>query len=328
MEKIVSVIIPVYNVEKYIERCINSVISQTYKNIEIIVVDDGSTDNSSEKVIGLVKKYKNIKFITQKNKGLGGARNTGINNSKGEYLFFLDSDDWIKNNVIEYMLNVAINRNSDIVVAKMNYVFDNKKFNYTEPEVLDENIILNKIDGLKSLMSLKEFKFHACGKLFKKDLFDAIRFPEKVYYEDIATIYKVFLKANVTSFANISSYEYYMRDNSICNMNLTAKHLIFIKHLDVMKEYFILNGIYNVLEEDYKRLKLILSLQLGFRKIALSDNDIKFKYENYDKLYHFSKNELYDKSIYLYKKDYLDRFFVKRGKKVYFFIIKFYKILK
>lgn len=125
-EKMISVIIPLYNCEKYIKRCIESVINQTYKNIEIIIIDDGSSDNSIEIVNELIKRYNTIRIIKQENKGVSSARNAGIENSKGDYIAFLDADDWVESNIYETMINNAIEQNVDIV--KCNY-YSNKIYN-------------------------------------------------------------------------------------------------------------------------------------------------------------------------------------------------------
>ena len=128
MNTLISVIVPVYNTEKYLERCVKSLIQQTYRNIEIILVNDGSMDKSFEICKKLQEKYKNIILINKKNGGLSSARNAGIEVANGEYIAFLDSDDWVTQDCYEYMLNLAVTNNAeiaDIMVSQVKSKDDN-----------------------------------------------------------------------------------------------------------------------------------------------------------------------------------------------------------
>ena len=218
MNELISVIVPVYNVEKYLPQCIDSIINQTYKNIEIILVNDGSTDNS----LSICNKYKEkdrrIKIINKKNGGLSSARNAGIEKINGPYLCFIDSDDFIDNNMILKLYNLIRNNNSDIAVCNRFQYYDYKKKNslipYSNCKYFNTNNY-EKIDAMKQLISLKNFDMSACGKLFKSLLFKDISFPVNKLSEDYFIMYKIFEKCNLVTFTNEPLYYYRQRKGSI-----------------------------------------------------------------------------------------------------------------
>lgn len=185
----VSLIIPVYNVEEYLEKCLKSAFMQTLKDIEIIAVNDGSTDNS----LSILNKYQKIDdrlvVVTQENQGLSGARNTAIKIAKGEFLLFLDSDDYIDLEMAESMYNKAIENNLDIVICRYNQVDDEGISLYKSAITND----FSKEDHFKRILSAKSSSM-ACDKLFKRELFieNNIFFPPNLYHEDVYTIYKLF----------------------------------------------------------------------------------------------------------------------------------------
>ena len=206
----ISVIVPIYNVEKYLRRCLDSIINQTYKNLEIILVNDGSKDNSFE----ICKEYKNkdkrIVLIDQKNAGLSAARNSGIDIATGDYIGFVDSDDVLSTKMYEFLLKSIKESNSDISLCLFKSFNNNIEFdnNYN-------NIVLGKDGAIKELLIDRKIASHACDKLYKKELFNGIRFPKGKKYEDIPVIYKLFLKANNISFVDTELYGYFIREDSI-----------------------------------------------------------------------------------------------------------------
>lgn len=211
MNDLISVIVPVYNVENYIEDCINSISNQTYKNIEIIAINDGSRDNSLEKLEKATFKEKRLRIISQINKGLSGARNRGIEEAKGKYLFFLDSDDRLnKNTILENLYQSVVKNDADLGIT--NYVTLNektlkilpKKINlskeiYTQKEFLDE-----LLDKNKSYYSY----IPAWNKLYKKEIFEKLKFKENIYYEDTEIFSKIILHSNKIVFYNDFGVEY------------------------------------------------------------------------------------------------------------------------
>ncbi|MDK0881995.1 glycosyltransferase family 2 protein [Clostridium perfringens] len=271
MKPLVSVIIPVYNVQQYIEKCLNSVLEQSYNNIEVIIVNDGSTDNSLSIINNIISNKENVKLIVQKNKGLSSARNSGLKFSKGKYIFLLDSDDYIQKDVIDKMVNKAEKDDSDIVIGKYNIIESSNKKNKESTQFLDESIILNNIRALEELFLSNKFHFHAWGKLYKKSLFADIEYPVGRYYEDIATTYKLIYKSQRISFVNISTCEYIMRKDSICHQEFKDKHLDFIKNIDEMEYFLKEKNIYNNLEKEFNFMKLRNYIYLGFYKVAISN---------------------------------------------------------
>ena len=202
--KLISVIINVYNAEKYIEKCLESVINQTYKNLEILIINDGSTDNS----IKLCKKYKDkrIKIITTENMGLAASRNVGIDNATGDYLYFVDADDYIKEDAIEYLYDILVKNNADVSTSKCIDIYD-YDFTYQDDE---ENILVS--DGYEYLDRIL-LSIDRCGttwnKLFKKELFDGLRFEVRII-NDMAFMYKIALRCKTFVFSNQIKY-YYLR---------------------------------------------------------------------------------------------------------------------
>lgn len=216
----ISIIVPIYNVEKYLERCIKSIINQTYKNIEIILVNDGSTDKSIE----IIKKYKEIdnriKIINKKNGGLADARNEGTKKANGEYILYVDSDDDIKETTCEELINIIEKTKADLICFNCN-ILDENKNNKPQKVFNSENtkeiIELTYEEAMKDSMYRKHIRYSACVKLYKKELAQNIRFPKGMLAEDFATFY-IFLKhAKKIVYYDSCLYNYYERTNSIMN---------------------------------------------------------------------------------------------------------------
>ena len=219
----ISVIVPVYNVEKYLYKCILSIINQTYKDLEIILVDDGSTDSSSIVCDELKMIDNRIKVIHKVNGGLSSARNAGIEISTGELLSFIDSDDWIEPDFLEVLHNGIIVHNADISAIQLIKVvdFNNIEFN-TKTQI--EWILYNRNEAMKTLFTKNIIKYSACNKLYRKELFIDIRYPEGMLNEDKATIYKLVHNSNLIVVNLSQKYHYYLRQNSIMNSKFNIKN--------------------------------------------------------------------------------------------------------
>ena len=219
MSDLISVVVPVYNVDRYVSKCLDSIINQTYKNLEIIVINDGSSDNS----LNICKEYANkdnrIIVLDQDNCGLSETRNRGINIASGKYIGFIDSDDVISPYMFEYLYKAITENNSDISICGCDYFARNPCF-----DTLYKVSNINCIDALKELMIDRKITNHAVDKLYKKNLFDSIKFPVGKKYEDICVMYRLFLNCNSISFINCKLYGYYQRVGSITgeyNINTT-----------------------------------------------------------------------------------------------------------
>lgn len=222
---LVSVIVPVYNVEKYIGKCLDSLCKQTYENIEIIVVDDGSPDNSDIIVNNYQVKDRRIKFIKRENGGLGAARNTGIRESRGEYVCFVDSDDWVAPNYVECFISAAFEDKSDVVISNISYVFEDGTRKPRTPKI-EKHEVVNNREALAREFIGKQYKFHAPNKCCKRDILinNGICFPEGRLYEDVFTTYKILLASkNVSLIPDYTYYYLQSRAGSIMNKKIDVQ---------------------------------------------------------------------------------------------------------
>ena len=244
MEDLISVIVPVYNVQEYLKKCIDSIIKQTYKNIEIILVDDGSTDNSGKICDEYKKIDKRIKVIHKENKGLSDARNVGIDIATGKYVTFIDSDDFVSDIYIEYMYSIMKKTNSDIGICKIKVIYDR---NIKEQRKIDiEPKIYNKIQAFENLLYSEGIDVAANAKIYPKYYFDDIKYPINEKYEDVAIIYKIFEKTTQIAYGNLECYYYYVRIGSISKSGFNKGELDYLKNTEQMLTY---------LENNYKELK-------------------------------------------------------------------------
>lgn len=259
----VSVVIPVYNVEKYLVECMDSVINQTFKDIEIICVNDGSTDDSLAILEYYAKLDDRIKIITQENRGLGNARNVGMRHASGDYLVFIDSDDYISLDTIAKLYNNSLSNGSDIVIFKIAR-FDNEgNVNYKLPgfdfddffeEVDFNNFSFTYSDIKKYVMNAS---FSACLKFYKKEIFDKqddLIFPEGIAYEDVPFHIKIMLYANKISFVPEFLYYYRFNPNSIINTSSNGDDIFII--CDMVESFLRKNYYYAEFKEEFELFKI------------------------------------------------------------------------
>ena len=220
MNPLISIIIPVYNVQDYLEKCIHSIMNQTIQDIEIILVNDGSTDNSGEICDLYASKDSRIQVIHKINGGLSDARNIGIQYANGEFIGFVDSDDWVEDNMFEILYKLCIETESDISTCLI-------KGPSAEQEITSMNslniIAFDSKAALKQLYSGKILGFSVCDKLFRRSLFENIKFPIGRMYEDGAILYLLFYEANRIIFINFALYNYQHRENSITRRSFSEK---------------------------------------------------------------------------------------------------------
>ncbi len=267
----VSVIVPVYNVEKYIEKCLNTLVNQTLQDIEIIVVNDGSTDNSEKIINEFLEKYpEKIVYLKKENGGLSDARNFGIPYAKGEYIAFVDSDDYVETFMYKEMYEIAKKENSDMVECDFIWEYPNKS-----------RIDTGEIYNNKKEMAQK-VRVVAWNKLIKKSILDEtkIEFPKGYRYEDLEFTYKLIPYLDKVSFLKKPCVHYIQRDNSISNtQNERTKEIFDI--LDHIIDYYKEKGIYEEykteLEYTYTRIVLCSSL---LRMCKVKDKEIKKKLLN------------------------------------------------
>lgn len=216
----ISVIVPVYKVEKYIRRCIESIINQDYSNFELILVNDGSPDNSAEICEKYSKKYSNIVLLHQKNQGQSSARNTGIENAQGEYILFLDSDDYIEQGMFKHLVYLAEKHKADIVSSHHKDDYDGKivvKDDFDEFECTG-------LEATKYVLEGKKIPGTACAKLIKKDCLGDLRFQVGRIYEDAIFTAELFLRVKKVYVSSEQFYVYYHRKNSSTTLDFTDKN--------------------------------------------------------------------------------------------------------
>lgn len=208
----VSIIVPVYNVEKYLTACIDSLIYQTFKDIEIILVNDGSTDTSPEICNSYVKKDGRIKVIHKKNGGLSDARNCGAKEATTQYILFVDSDDYIDTHLVAYLYEKAIKEKADIVTTLVKE-YRNKKITNIQPFTEEKKV--NGKEALKMLLESDRVEMYAVGKLYKKELVLKHPFPLGKTYEDAFTIPGMVYDSESVYISTLQGYNYIRRDESI-----------------------------------------------------------------------------------------------------------------
>lgn len=274
MDEKISIIVPVYNVEKYLAECIESIINQTYKNIEILLIDDGSNDESLKICNYYSEKDSRIIVIHKENEGLSATRNLGVEKAIGEYITFIDSDDMISLDYIETLYNSIKLHNSDIAVARFcrfknkEDILKNKNLNNID------NICVNTIQYIKKTLYQCDqtlYSVTACGKLYKITVFKNIKFPVGKLNEDLAIILE--LEKYSKSIICIDNIKYYYRisNNSITTQKFNEKKLDIVE---------ILYNIKNEIMHDYPELEQAITNLIYSRSADLLRDIKKSKYKN------------------------------------------------
>ena len=284
--ELISIIINLYNGEKSIKYCLDSIINQTYKNLEIIIINDGSTDKSLE----IIKKYKDrrIRIINQKNKGLSQSRMIGVKNSKGRYVYYIDQDDYIKKDTIEFLYNNIKKYDADISTCGVQVVSNySEKINNNKKEKIK---IYSTKKILKMILIGKYNQNTLWNKLYKKELFDNIQF-EKSTIDDVGNLYKIILISKKMVLSNQKKYYYYKSNSSMSRSGNT----LFLKdiYIETIKRY-------NILSNNYKMYELKLSVLLMILMLYDSKNiEIRKLFEEQDIIKKYKK--FYSIRLFFYK---------------------------
>lgn len=288
----VSVIVPVYNVEKYLKKCLNSLVNQTLPEIEILVINDGCTDRSQEIIDEFHIKFPlKIKAFSKENGGLSDARNFGLDHAKGEFIGFVDSDDEVSPTMFEEMYHLAQKNEAEMVICNLQKVDEHGKVIRKLPQIpnMPEKIVLKE-----NFSVFSDLSYFACNKIFKAELFDQKRFKKGVHFEDIQLIPQLLLNCNVIAQTQNYHYQYLERSQSISKTH-TEKGLDILRAVeDVeialgksqyadekngLKNFQILEGIYTYLaylafvkdDEVYQKLSLALKKFRKERQISLAE---------------------------------------------------------
>ena len=262
----ISVIVPVYNVEQYLERCVDSIINQTYTNLEIILVNDGSTDNSGKLCDELAKKDERIRVIHKENGGLSDARNRGIDEAESDLVGFIDSDDYIDNDMYEVLLRNLNDTDADLSMCALYDVYNNTP----EEQVTNKEIWeLSSEQAIKMVMEAKILSVTAVNKLYRKSLFSNLKFEVGKIAEDAFIMIKLLDKCEKIVATNEKKYYYVHRENSITTQKFSTKFLNVIEAYEQNS---------NIILEKYPKLKDVAQTRMSWAyfyvldRLLLDDN--------------------------------------------------------
>lgn len=280
MEKdLISVIVPVYKVEKYLEKCIESVLKQTYTNLQIILVDDGSPDNCGKICDEYAKKDSRIEVIHKANGGLSDARNVGISKAKGRYIGFVDSDDYIKEDMYEILLNLIKKYDADVSICNLYDVIDGNECIRNKENGIRE---YSRLDILKKVLLDKNIQSYAWNKLYEKELFDEIKYPIGKKYEDIGTTFYLFEKCNKIVVTSEPEYCYLKRADSLVN-NVTESTILDYTEIIIQRYIYIKQNIKEL--RKYNNYYLAKTLITAHNDIENLENISEEMQQRYKKLY-------------------------------------------
>lgn len=299
----ISIIVPVYNVENYLAKCLGSLVAQSYQNIEIVVVNDGSKDQSEQIIQQYALKFpEKIKAFSKTNGGLSDARNFGLDRATGDYIGFVDSDDYVTETMFEEMLHLAEKHQAKMVICNIQKVDQNGKITQKLTQIPN---MPEKIDLEKNFSVFSDVSYFACNKLFKKDLFEYKRFKKGIHFEDIQLIPQLLLQCETLAQTQNFHYQYLERTDSITKTH-TKKGLDMLKAVEDVELFFeqskysdkskelknfqIFEGVYSFLaylafvkdHETFYGMADKLSIFMKERKIKIKDI---FNYSRFGKNY-------------------------------------------
>ncbi|KFF14637.1 glycosyl transferase family 2 [Chryseobacterium soli] len=299
----ISIIVPVYNVENYLAKCLDSLVGQSHQHIEIVVVNDGSKDQSEQIIQQYAQKYpEKIKAFSKINGGLSDARNFGLDRATGDYIGFVDSDDYVTETMFEEMLQLAEKHQAKMVICNIQKVDQNGKITQKLTQIPN---MPEKIDLEKNFSVFSDVSYFACNKLFKKDLFEHRRFKKGIHFEDIQLIPQLLLQCDTLAQTQNFHYQYLERTDSITKTH-TEKGLDILKAVEDVEQFFekspysdkrkelknfqIFEGVYSFLAylafvkdpETFYGMSDKLSIFMKERKIKIKDI---FNYSRFGKNY-------------------------------------------
>lgn len=281
----ISVVVPIYKVEEYIEECITSILNQTYKNIEVILVNDGSPDKCGEICENFKQNDDRITVIHQSNRGLSNARNTGLKRAKGKYICFIDSDDYIENDFLEVLYNEAENNNLDITCGSYTKLYSDKKMekNNRNINLYTEKAIEGK-EFLRNQFIFNDYRMEVWTNLYNKNflLENKIEFYDGILHEDEEFTPKVFLKANRVKLVYTNGYIYRQREESIMNKTSTIRNVDSIKLIINELSKIFYNEKIDDISKDVISMIIVHLFNSLILRIKLSD--INDKIEQYRKI--------------------------------------------
>lgn len=303
-DKKVTIIMPIYNTGKYIRRCLDSIMRQSYDNFELVIINDGSIDDSEEIINEYIHNYNGkIKYYYKENEGVAIARNYGLDNAEGDYITFIDSDDYVDENMIEKLVDKALSYDYDLTLCDLLYVYENKTIvgdSGIHEDLDNKEQIKNNIINIIPAM---------CGKLIKKELFNDLRFKENIYYEDVEIYFRMYPKIDKIGILNEGLYFYMQRDDSITYTYNEKLYDIVNIWEDIIK-YYQKNNIYEIYKEELEYTVVRYYYATFIKRLAKTKDKKQFKkgvnfvtkklkkeFPNYRQNYYLKKNT--PKNIYL-----------------------------
>ena len=304
----ISVIVPAYNVEKYISSCLNSLLNQTKKEIEIIAIDDGSTDNT----LNILNEYKKnnpskIHVVSQENQGLSITRNNGIKLSTGKYILFVDGDDEIDINLLKNLWDKLEEFPYDVIAFNVEVIYPNKKI-IVNPGITSDIKNFN-LDSKKKFLT--DMYCMACNKIYKKDLFkdNTLLFTPNTWFEDVLLMHKLIPNLTSLGYLDFPGYKYYQRENSITyTYSDKLKDINFV--LEKILEYYKKNDLYSIYKSELEYIYVRYMFATYIKRLAKTKNKQKFNdgilyslncvnktFPNYKKNIYINKSGL--KNLYL-----------------------------
>lgn len=319
-DDLVSIVVPIYNVEKYLKQCIESLINQTYKNIEIILVNDGSQDNCSSICNNYAYNDKRIKLINKENGGLSSARNAGIDIAKGKYICFVDGDDFVNEEYIQIMYNKIKKNKADIVICNYQRVVDIKDINKNGNS--EKEWILSGKEECKNIYNKSKYVYTivAWNKLYKMEMWKNIKFPVGKVHEDEFITYKLLYNSNRVINLEKKLYYYRIVPNSIMNKKINETKLNALEALEERINFFKEKEDIELKNLTVLRLECT-SLRIAFKYKMANMNELSdYCYDVFKKYYKVAKK--IKKISFIQRSQLFMAFYFK---KIYF---KLYKLLK
>ena len=264
-DKLISIIVPVYNVEKYLKKCVYSILNQSYKKLEVILVNDGSTDNSGKICDELSREDSRINVYHKDNGGLSDARNYGVAKANGEYVGFVDSDDYIDQYMYENLYKAIRKYNTQIAECGITRVYKNNKLrpHYDGEEY---SLVVDREGYLKEYLENRKVYGAAVCKLLSIDLAKVLKFPDGKVYEDVFYTLELLKKVDKYTLISGNYYYYYIRGNSITTKTFSSRDMDYIEIIDKIGEYTLNN---------YSKLKEKLFIRQGFAYLSIFNQIIQ-----------------------------------------------------
>ena len=303
--ELISIIVPVYNVEKYLEKCVNSIVNQTYKNLEIILVDDGATDNSGKLCDKLAKIDNRIKVYHKENGGLSDARNYGVERATGDYIGFVDSDDYIDSEMYGKLYEAIKKENVDVAECNLKIIYPDREELFTEQNYYN---VCTKQEYLEEYLKIEKIFGSACVRLIKSDVVKKLKFPVGKLYEDTYYAYDLIEKVDSYVIMNNPYYNYLMRENSITNTKFNPRIFDLIE---------IVEKFHKTTYENYPGLKEAADCRKMYAYFSVL-NSILLE-ENY------RDNEYYSEILSYFKRNYISLLknkYINRSRKLSVTLIK------